>query len=155
MVNTRSQTTRSRSAQMSGMDRYRDAESDDSVPDVLTREQMKEVDDENVLNHRNETERRAVNQRLSEMNRQISELTNLVLALTEKIFSSNREGNVLSTTTKARSDNMTAHKTNAWTLWRETRKYAPDELLPQDPKVCSRVVRKTAQCWPADTTNFN
>ena len=56
MVNTRSQTTKSRSADMSGMDRYSDAESKDSVPDVLTREQMNELDDENVLSHRNETD---------------------------------------------------------------------------------------------------
>ena len=44
------------------------------------------------------------------MNRQISELTNLVLALTEKISSSNREGNELNTVSnshEARSDTTT------------------------------------------------
>ena len=70
---------------MKGMDGYSDAESNDSVPDVLTREQMNEFDNGDLLNYRNETERRAVNQRFSGMNKQISELTNLVLALTEKI----------------------------------------------------------------------
>ena len=74
MVNTRSQTTRSRSTDMSGMDRYSDAESEDSVPDSYKRT--------------NGRIRHAVKQRFSEMNRQISELTYLVLVLTEKISSS-------------------------------------------------------------------
>ena len=49
------------------------------------------------------------------MNRQISELTNLVLALTEKISSSNREGNELNTVSnihEARSDRLTGVQTN-------------------------------------------
>ena len=41
--------------------------------------------------------RDTVNQRFFDMNRQIIKLTNLVLALTEKISSSNREGNELNT----------------------------------------------------------
>ena len=59
------------------MDRSRDTESEDSVPDILTRDQMNKFD------------------MFSEMNMQIRELTNLVLALTEKTSSSNREGNGL------------------------------------------------------------
>ena len=77
------------------------------MPEVLTREQINEIDNENVLSHRNKTERHDVNQRLSEMNIQISELKNLVLALTEKISFSNREADVLKTVTNghdARSD---------------------------------------------------
>ena len=49
------------------------------------------------------------------MNRQINELTNLVLALTEKISSSNREGNELNTVSigyETRSDFMTGAPTN-------------------------------------------
>ena len=59
------------------MDRSRDTKSEDSVPDILTRDQMNKFD------------------MFSEMNMQIRELTNLVLALTEKTSSSNREGNGL------------------------------------------------------------
>ena len=58
---------------------------------------MREIDYGNFLHSRNETERLTVNQRFSEMNKQITELTNLVLVLTEKISSSNKEGNDLNT----------------------------------------------------------
>ena len=104
MVNTRSKTARNTPSNMNGSDRYSDAESESSIPEVLTREQMNDFDNGNLLDYGNETERRSVNQRFTEMNKQISELTNLVLALTEKISSnettssSNREGNVLNTT---------------------------------------------------------
>ena len=60
-----------------------------SVPDVLTREQMNEIDNRDLLDLRKEIERRTVNQRFSELNKQTLELTNLVLVLTEKISSSN------------------------------------------------------------------
>ena len=91
-------------------DRHSDTESEGSVPEVLTREQMSEFDNGNLLDCSGESERRAVNQRFTEMTRQISELTNLVLALTEKISSnekpssSNREGNVPNITTSNESD---------------------------------------------------
>ena len=114
MVNTRSQKARDNSISMNGINRHSDAESEDSLPDVLTREQMSEFDNGDLLNYRNDTERHAVNQRFSEINRQISELTNLVIALTEKIFSSNREGNGLNTVSyghETRSDNETEGST--------------------------------------------
>ena len=88
--------------------------------EVLTREQMNDFDNGNLLNYGNETERRSVNQRFTEKNKQISELTNLVLALTEKISSNettssrNREGNVLNTTSTengTRSDMVTGVST--------------------------------------------
>ena len=82
---------------MNGSDRYSDAEYEDSVPDILTREQMNEFDDGNLLSYRNEAERRTVDSRFTEMNRHINELTALVFALTEKLSSSNREGNFLNT----------------------------------------------------------
>ena len=56
---------------------------------------MNEFDNGVLLDHRNEIEQCTVNQRFSEMNKQIAELTNLVLVLTEKISSSKREGNEL------------------------------------------------------------
>ena len=77
------------------------------MPDVLTREQMDELDNENLLNHQNETERHTVNQRFSELNRHYSELSNLVLALTEKIPSNNGEAidlNSVSYAHETRSD---------------------------------------------------
>ena len=80
-----------------------------SIPEVLSREQIIEFNDGDVLNYQNNSGRNSVNQRFSDMNRQLNELTNLVLALTEKISSSNREGNELNTVSinhEARSDNM-------------------------------------------------
>ena len=97
MVNTKSQTAENIPTNMNGTDRYSDSESEDSIPDILTREHINEFDNGNMLDNRNDIERRTVNQRFSEMNKQITELTNLVLVLTEKISSSNREGNALST----------------------------------------------------------
>ena len=95
MVNTRSQAIKYNPTSMNGTDSYSYAESKDSVPDVLTREQMNEFDNGDLLDNRNEIKRRTVNQRFSEMNKQITELTNLVLVLTAKISSSNREVNEL------------------------------------------------------------
>ena len=85
-----------------------DNESECSIPEVLTREQIIEFNNGDVLNYQNNSARDSVNQRFSDMNRQINELTNLVLALTEKISSSNREGNELNTVSgshEARTDN--------------------------------------------------
>ena len=65
---------------MNGTDRYSDAESESSIPEVLSREQMNEFDNGNLLDYRSESENQTVNQRFNEMNKQISELTNLVLA---------------------------------------------------------------------------
>ena len=95
MVKTRSQTIRNNQIEPNEMDRQSDSESKCSIPEVLTREQITEFNDGDVLNYQNQSGRDSVNQRSSDMNRQTNELTNLVLALTEKIFSSNREGNEL------------------------------------------------------------
>ena len=71
---------------------------------------MSEFDNGNLLDYSGESERRAVNQRFTEMTRQINELTNLVLALTEKISSnekpssSNREENEPNITTSNETD---------------------------------------------------
>ena len=122
MVKTRSQVAENQRTPMCRPDRHSDTESESSVPEVLTREQMNEFDNGNLLDFSGESERRAVNQRFTEMNRQISELTNLVLALTEKISSNekpspnDREGNVPNITTSneldARSDKMAQSKCN-------------------------------------------
>ena len=107
MVKTRSQTIRNIQVEPNEMDRQSDSESECSIPEVLTREQFPEFNDGDVLNYQNHSGRDSVNQRFSDMNRQINELTILVLALTEKISSSNREGNDLNTVSnshEARSD---------------------------------------------------
>ena len=82
---------------MDRIDRHSDTESESSIPEVLTRDHIREFDDGNLLHSTNGPEQLSVNQRFSEMNSQITELTNLVLILTEKISSSNREGNDLNT----------------------------------------------------------
>ena len=122
MVNTRSKSAKQMYSNMNGTDRHSDGESECSVPEVLTREQMNEFDNENLLDYRNTDNRQAVDQRFSEMNRQISELTNLVLMLSEKISSNDtlpsnhREGNILNTMSNehgASSDMVTGvSKTN-------------------------------------------
>ena len=84
MFNTRSGTARNTHSNMNETERYSDAESESSIPKVLTREQMNEFDSGNLLDYRNESEHHTVNQRFNEMNKQISELTNLVIALTGK-----------------------------------------------------------------------
>ena len=115
MANTRSQTARNISTNVNGTDRYSDAESEDSVPDGLTREQMSEFDNGALLNSSNMVEQRSVIQRFSGMNKQITELTNLILVLTEKTTSSNREGNDLNTVStrhEIRSDMVTGASTS-------------------------------------------
>ena len=54
---------------------------------------LTELDSDNLLNDRNNVERNVIDQRFYEMNRQIGELTDLVLALTQQISSNHREGN--------------------------------------------------------------
>ena len=86
MVNTKSQS-RNNSVDMSGIDRH----------SGIVTYQINEFGKCNLLNYRNETEMHAVKQHFSEMSKQISDLTNLVLALTEKLSSSTGEGNELYT----------------------------------------------------------
>ena len=59
------------------------------------------------MNRQNIAERNPIDQRFYEMNRQIGEMTDLVLALTQQISSNQREGNELNTVTtnaNSRSD---------------------------------------------------
>ena len=117
---------------MDGIDRYSDTESESSIPEVLTRDQIREFDDGNLLHSRNEPEQLSANQRFSEMNRQITELTNLVLILTEKISSSNREGNDLNTVSighETRSDTQFRKKTRRGTLWSRAVLYVTRETF--------------------------
>ena len=95
---------------------------------------MNEFDNGNLLDYRNESERHTVNQRFNEMNKQITELTNLVLASTEKISSndkissSNREGNDLNTVS----------------IGHETR--SDTEILTTSGRVCPRMFSPKGNC---------
>ena len=75
MVKTRSQTARDTLIESNRMDRNSDSDSECSIPEILFREQISEFNDGDVLNYRNNAERSTVNQRFTEMNKQINELT--------------------------------------------------------------------------------
>ena len=112
MVDTRSQARSSIPEFMSGVsrnDRLSDTESECSVPDLLSRDQIDELDRGNVIRTEQPSEQMTIDQRFSNMNKQISELTGLVLALTDKLSSNIGEGNNQNTAsdkTCARSDNQ-------------------------------------------------
>ena len=97
---------------MSGMDKHdrsSDTESECSVPEVLSRDQIDELDNGNFIRTDNNLEQRSIDQRFSDMNEQFSDLAGLVLALTEKLSSNVGEGNSQSTAsdkTCACSDNI-------------------------------------------------
>ena len=81
-----------------------------SVPEVLSRDQIDELDNGNLIRTDNNPEQKSIDQRFSDMNKQISDLTGLVLALTEKLSSNSGEGNSQNTAsvkTCARSDMVT------------------------------------------------
>ena len=94
MVLTRSQ---GRNNNTSERVRMSDNESDTSFPEVLTREQMSSFDSNDILSQQNDTERNMIDRRLYEMNKQIGELTELVLALTQQVSSNLKDRNRLDT----------------------------------------------------------
>ena len=96
MVNTRSQARSSIPVFMSKASRYdhiSDTESECSIPDLLSRDQINELDDGNLIQTDRSSDQMSIDQRFSSMNRQITELTGLVLASTEKLSSNHGEGN--------------------------------------------------------------
>ena len=74
-----------------------DNEGKQSVPEVLSRAQMIEFDEGDLLYKNSDFENTNIERRVSDMSRQIGELTNLVLSLTEMLSSNIREGNGLNT----------------------------------------------------------
>ena len=106
-------------------DRVSDTESECSVPDLLTRDQIDELDNENLIHSEQHSDQMTIDQRFSSMNRQIKELTGLVLALTEKLSSNHGEGNDQNTVvdkTNARSDkcpktNIVIQTTHELSMW--------------------------------------
>ena len=110
MVLTRSQATKADQRELESMVYPSDNESECSVPEVLSRDQIDELDGGNLIRTDYNSEHRSTDQRFSDMNKQISDLTGLVLALTEKLSSNVGEGNNQSTAsdkTCARSDMVT------------------------------------------------
>ena len=110
MVLTRSQATKADQRELESMEYPSDNESECSAPEVLSRDQIDELDGGNLIRTDYNLEQRSIDQRFSDMNKQISDLTGLVLALTEKLSSNVGEGNNQSTAsdkTCARSDMVT------------------------------------------------
>ena len=109
MVTTRSRITRNSKVENERMERANDNERETSFPDILAREQMNEIDNDDLLSRQHNTETNMIDQRVNEMNRQIGELTNPVLALTQQISSNHREENGLDAATSSansRSENV-------------------------------------------------
>ena len=99
MVNTGSQNVDSYEACSSGIEQNSDNESEYSFPNTLSRNQMNEFENGDLINVRQNSNLSSVDQRFMEMNRQISDLPSIVLALTEKISSSTTECSGLNTVT--------------------------------------------------------
>ena len=109
MVITRSQSSRNRQIDTENMDRTSDNESETSFPELLSREQMVDLDSDDVLTRRQNSSNYDIDRRFNEINRQIGDLTNIVLTLTNQFASVNGEGNRLNpvtTSTNSRSDNF-------------------------------------------------
>ena len=109
MVITRSQSSRNRQIDTENMDRTSDNESETSFPELLSREQMVDLDSDDVLTRRQNSSNYDIDRRFNEINRQIGDLTNIVLTLTNQFASVNGEGNRLNpvtTSTDSRSDSI-------------------------------------------------
>ena len=83
------------------MEGYGDNESESSFPEVLSRDQINDFARGDLRGRRTDSGQNMVDQRFSEMNKQIRDLTSLVLVLTEKLSSTKREGNGLLTASNA------------------------------------------------------
>ena len=76
---------------------------------------MIKFDSHDILNRKNNTERTVIDRRFNEIDRQIGELTDLVLALTQQMSSNPRERKELNTVTtnaNSRSDMVTESRTH-------------------------------------------
>ena len=113
MVITRSQSSQNRQVETENMDRSSDNESEASFPELLSRDQMVDLDSDDVLTRRQNSNSYSIDQRFNEINRQIGDLTNIVLTLTNQFASVNGEGNRLNpatTSTGGRSDIIASNK---------------------------------------------
>ena len=99
MVTTRSQSNRNRELNIETMDRSSDNESESTFPDILSRDQIADLDSDDLLNRQQSNDNLSIDRRFNEINRQIGDLTNIVLTLTNQFASVNGEGNSLNTAT--------------------------------------------------------
>ena len=109
MVTTRFQSNQNRQTENGIMDRSSDSENETSFPDVLSRDQIADLDSEDVLTRRQNNNNYDIDYRFNEINRQIGDLTDIVLSLTNQLASVNGEGNRLNavtTNTNSRSDSL-------------------------------------------------
>ena len=113
MVNTRPRNVDNYAACSSGMEQISDNESECSFPNTLSRNQMNEFENGDLINVVHNSNLNPIDQHFIEMNRQISDLTNFVLALTEKISSSTAERSTVTNTNVARSDMVTGVSTDS------------------------------------------
>ena len=104
MITTRSQSNRISEVDYSAMDRSSDNESEANFSDFLSRDQMTELDIDDLLNKQRNTDGYSTDQRFNETNIQIGDLANIVITLTHQFSSNNREWNGLNiATTSANS----------------------------------------------------
>ena len=75
------------------MDRSSDNESESSFPDVLSRDQIPDLDADDVWHRQQSNDNLSIARRFNEINRQIGDLTNIVLTLTNQFASVDGEGN--------------------------------------------------------------
>ena len=118
MVITRSQSSQNRQVETENMDRSSDNESEASFPELLSRDQMVDLDSDDVLTRRQNSNSYSIDQRFNEINRQIGDLTNIVLTLTNQFASVNGEGNRLNpatTSTDGRSDTIVSQMQSSGT----------------------------------------
>ena len=109
MIITRSQCSQNRQVEIENIDRSSDNESESSFPELLFRDQMIDLDSDDVLTRRQNGNNYNIDQRFNEINRQIGDLTNIVLTITNQFASVNGEGNRMNpatTSTDSRSDIM-------------------------------------------------
>ena len=106
MVNTRSQINREIPSEQSVADGFVDDEDNTSVADHYSRSYFNEKDEETMRSQETDHETFRIEQRFLEINQQISELTSVVRALTEKVTNSREENiqNVHNFGTSMRSD---------------------------------------------------
>ena len=73
MVITRSQSSQNRQVETENMDRSSDNESEASFPELLSRDQMVDLDSDDVLTRRQNSNSYNIDQQLNEINRQIGD----------------------------------------------------------------------------------
>ena len=69
MVTTRSQSSQNRQLEAENMDRSSDNESESSFPDILSRDQIVDLDSDDVLTRQQNSSNYSIDQRFNEINR--------------------------------------------------------------------------------------